>query len=126
MVFVGISSRSLSSKQSRLAEGVEAGSLKVEPVLGCVDGCLVKILGSHFGGGRGGLKTVRVYTVVCGSVSPSGSKYGPSAIVAMFQYESIRGLASVGISQVWFAQTQLRVLTRLQSGRYSSVGLRGY
>jgi hypothetical protein len=70
----------------------------VEPLLGCVEGVRVKILGTHFGAGRGGAKTVRVYTVVCGSVSPSGSKYGPSAIIAMLQccwYELVSDLVSV-------------------------------
>ena len=41
----------------------------------------VKMAGSQRGGGRGGQRTVSVYFVVCGSVSPSMSKYGPIILV---------------------------------------------
>ena len=54
----------------------------VEPTLGLLEEPgRVKIAGSQRGGGRGGQSTVNVYFVVCGSVSPSGSKYGPIMIV---------------------------------------------
>jgi hypothetical protein len=49
----------------------------VVPTLGVEEPDLVKMAGSQRGGGRGGQRTVRVYFVACGSVSPSMSKYGP-------------------------------------------------
>lgn len=71
----------------------------VAPTLGVEGPGRVNIEGNHRDGGRGGHRTVSVYFVVWGSVSPSISKYG---LIILAHWYSVIGGVLVQTCDCWW------------------------